>query len=173
MRVYLGLGANLGNRLRNLQGALALLSSLAEIRAVASLYQSPAAGPSGQQPYWNSVVQVDTALDLTALLAAIKRFEHVMGRRPARRWDSRPLDIDILLAGAVSNTADLVVPHPRLAERDFVLAPLAEVAADVVHPVLGVTLHTLHARIASGTLTEVAGPEWVRAAYLREPSSER
>ncbi len=170
MLVHLGLGSNLGNRLGNLQAGLRCLRPAARVEAVSSLYQSEPVGPPGQPSYWNAAVQVETSLAPRELLRLIKRIEWAMGRRPGAVWGSRPLDLDILLAGGLTvDEPDLAVPHPRLAERGFVLVPLAEIAPDVEHPVLRRSLIALRDDIGDAGLTTIAGPEWLTARYLREP----
>jgi len=165
--VYLGLGANLGNRLRNLQAGLGALAPGARTLAVSSLYETEPVGPSGQPPYWNAAALVETALDPRDLLTLLKRVEWQMGRRLGERWGPRPLDLDILLADTVVRSSDLVVPHPRLAERPFVLVPLAELAPEVVHPLLGRTVEELRVQIGAAGLRRVAGPEWLSACEVR------
>jgi 2-amino-4-hydroxy-6-hydroxymethyldihydropteridine diphosphokinase len=165
--LYLGLGANLGNRLRNLQAGLRALAPEARTLSVSSLYETEPVGPAGQPPYWNAVALVETALSLREFLALLKHVEWQMGRRPGPRWGPRPLDLDILLADTVMEAPDLVVPHPGLAERPFVLVPLAELAADVVHPLLGRTVGELRARAGAEGVRRLAGPEWLSARDLR------
>jgi 2-amino-4-hydroxy-6-hydroxymethyldihydropteridine diphosphokinase len=139
-RVFLGLGANVGNRTRNLLLALRLLEPQCRIVAVSSLYRSEAVVLEGQAPgpdYENAVCEVETELPPQDLLALAKEIEHEIGRRPAPRWAPRPIDIDVLLYGdEVVDTPELVVPHPLLHKRGFVLAPLAELAPEARHPVL-------------------------------------
>ncbi|MER3420792.1 MAG: 2-amino-4-hydroxy-6-hydroxymethyldihydropteridine diphosphokinase [Chloroflexota bacterium] len=165
--LYLGLGANLGNRLRNLQAGLRALAPAARTLVVSSLYETEPVGSVGQPPYWNAVARVETALTLSDLLALLKRVERQMGRRPGPRWGPRPLDLDILLADLVVQTPDLVVPHPRLAERPFVLVPLAELAADVVHPLLRRSIGELRAQAGEEGVRRLTGPEWLSARDLR------
>jgi 2-amino-4-hydroxy-6-hydroxymethyldihydropteridine diphosphokinase len=135
--VILGLGSNIGDRVTNLRDAIA---GLAE-RGVAfvgasSLWETPPM-PADQPWYYNGVVVAETALEPEALLDVAKEVEHLAGRRPNRHWGPRPLDIDILFYGDERVATDrLTVPHPGIAERGFVLAPLAEAWQGEL-PVLG------------------------------------
>jgi 2-amino-4-hydroxy-6-hydroxymethyldihydropteridine diphosphokinase len=172
MDVYLGLGSNLGNRLRNLQSGLSLLTPEAGVVAVSSLYESEPVGVPGQQPYWNAAARLSTDLPARELLRRLKRAEWLMGRRPGTVWSSRPLDMDILLYGELAITEpDLQIPHAHLHERDFVLVPLAEIASGTVHPTRGTTILALRDAVLSTGLTRIAGPEWLTAGYLGEPAS--
>ncbi len=131
MRALLGLGSNLGDRHATLRDAVA---SLHGVVAVSSVYETePVGGPSGQDDHLNLVVELDTQLSPRQLLAVCHRLESAAQRIRAERWGPRTLDVDLLWheAGPVDEP-DLVVPHPRLAERRFVLAPMAEIAPDLV-----------------------------------------
>jgi 2-amino-4-hydroxy-6-hydroxymethyldihydropteridine diphosphokinase len=162
--VYLGLGANLGNRAANLRLALRYVSSLAKVDAVSSLYQTAPVGGEDQPDYYNAVARLTAGLSPEALLDYLKRVEFEIGRRPAPRWSARPIDLDVLLYGErVIETERLVVPHPRLAERAFVLVPLAEMAPDARHPLLGKSAAELLASLDQGELADVrkvAPPGW-------------
>jgi 2-amino-4-hydroxy-6-hydroxymethyldihydropteridine diphosphokinase len=128
VRAYLGIGSNLGDRLAFLQGAvdgLAAADGIAVV-AVSPVYETDPVGPE-QPDYLNAVVAVDTTLDAHALLAVGQRLEAEAHRVRGERWGPRTLDVDVLLFGDEHIDApDLVVPHPRWHERDFVLAPLAD-----------------------------------------------
>lgn len=124
------LGGNLGDRRRRLREALARIKALAGTRLTARsrVYETAPVGPS-DKPYLNLVVAVRTTLSPMGLLVELKRLEALAGRRPAKRWTARNLDIDLLKYGALRlRTPWLEVPHPRILERAFVLAPLAELA---------------------------------------------
>jgi 2-amino-4-hydroxy-6-hydroxymethyldihydropteridine diphosphokinase len=167
MQVYLALGANLGNRLANLQDGLRLLGDRARVERVSSLYETGAVGPAGQPPYWNAAALVETDLAPRDLLTLVKRIEWAMGRRPGERWGPRPLDIDLLFVGDRHIAEpDLEIPHPRIAERAFVVVPLADIAGDVVHPVLGQTVAALRAAVDDADVRRIAGPEWLSPRYL-------
>ena len=131
MRAYLGLGSNLGDREAHLRRAVA---SLEEGVAVSGAYETePLGGPGGQGPYLNAVVALETERSPRALLVECQRLEAVAGRVRAQRWGPRTLDADVLLVGdLVVAEVDLVVPHPRMWARRFVLAPLAELDPSLV-----------------------------------------
>ncbi|MCY3507208.1 MAG: 2-amino-4-hydroxy-6-hydroxymethyldihydropteridine diphosphokinase [Chloroflexi bacterium] len=133
----LALGSNLGDRPTNLRAAFDLLEELgATPTRVSAVWDTPPFPPD-QPRYLNAVVAVETDLDPEALLAVAKEIEHLLGRRPTGRWRPRPIDIDLLFCGEREvATETLTVPHPRIAERAFVLLPLAEVLEGPL-PVLG------------------------------------
>jgi 2-amino-4-hydroxy-6-hydroxymethyldihydropteridine diphosphokinase len=128
-----GLGSNVGDRLANLRHAVTLLEDTEDIDVAAAsrVYETNAVGPP-QPDFLNAVIEVRTALSADALLKRLKAVEREIGRSPSERWGPREIDLDLLTYGEASiEDADLVVPHPRMAERAFVLVPLAEIAADV------------------------------------------
>ncbi len=163
MRVYLGLGSNLGDRERNLAQAVRLLSRTPGVNVVArsSLWKSAPVGPP-QPDYLNAAVEVDTTLDAPRLLAACKAIERELGREPGGpRWGPRTVDIDLLLADAIVAEPDLQVPHLELHKRAFALLPLCELAPfDAVHPVLGQPLKALLAAVSEQAV-ERAGEFYV------------
>ena len=133
MRAFLGLGSNLGDRWGYLRAAVA---ALPDVVAVSPVYETePVGGPGGQGPYLNLVVELDTDLAPRSLLDLAGSLEEAAGRVRAERWGPRTLDVDVLLVGDLTvDEPDLVVPHPRMWERAFVLAPLADLAPELVPP---------------------------------------
>jgi 2-amino-4-hydroxy-6-hydroxymethyldihydropteridine diphosphokinase len=125
---YLGLGSNIGDRLGHLVGALAGLERLGSATRASSVYETePVGGPSGQRPYLNLVARLETACSALELLGAAQQLERAAGRERTARFGPRTLDVDLLLLDDLRiDEPDLVVPHPRMYERAFVLAPLEE-----------------------------------------------
>ena len=142
--VYLSLGSNLGNRQENLDRALKLLSERMRIGKVSSIYDTEAVGPITQPNFLNLACEAFTHLTPEGLMALAKGIEQKMGRY-SRSGEPRVIDIDIILYGDhVVDTKGLVIPHPHMQERSFVLIPLAEIAPEVVHPVLKKTMKELN-----------------------------
>jgi 2-amino-4-hydroxy-6-hydroxymethyldihydropteridine diphosphokinase len=160
--VYLALGANLGDRRANLIAALEALPPLVRVDGVSALYESPPQPPAPPPAYLNAAARVETALEPEALLAYLKQIEHDLGRRPATRWAPRPIDLDIALYGdRVFETDSLQIPHPRLAQRAFVLRPLLDLDPDLTHPAAGARLDAMLQRIGQEGLVEVGWDGWI------------
>lgn len=159
---YIGLGANLGDRLATLREAVRRLGDVGIVTGVSSLYETAPVGYAAQPAFLNAVVELQTTLDAERLVQAILLIEASLGRTRSFRNAPRTLDLDLLLLGDAMVARDGAhVPHPRLQERAFVLAPLAEIAADCVHPVLDRTIQDLYSALEStGGVERVAGPEW-------------
>jgi 2-amino-4-hydroxy-6-hydroxymethyldihydropteridine diphosphokinase len=154
--VYLGLGSNVGSREGNLRQALKFLNGHADaVQEVSPVYETDPVGFADQESFLNCVCRFETELKPKDLLSTIKGIEGLVGRTPTFPNGPREIDIDILLYGDVVMASELLtIPHPRMAERAFVLVPLADIAPDVAHSVSGQTVAEL--------LTAVDGIEGVR-----------
>ena len=155
--VYLCLGANLGEREKNLAQALTLLSQKVKLEKVSSIYESEPIGYKEQPFFLNLACQIGTDLTPEELLHLAKTIEGKMGRVHSFRNAPRPIDIDIILYDdQIIDTHDLTIPHPRMIERAFVLVPLAEIAPAVVHPEAGRSIAELAASVAKNSIVK----EW-------------
>ena len=167
---FLGLGANIGDRLATLRAAVLALTEHAALSIdptadVASLYETePVGGPSDQPVFLNSVVRVRTSLSPRQLLELALSIEKGLGRVRGESCGPRTLDLDVLLFDdVVTEDGTLTLPHARMHERAFVLLPLSELAPDVRHPTLGLTVRELARRAALGgsvVLEPIHGPAW-------------
>jgi 2-amino-4-hydroxy-6-hydroxymethyldihydropteridine diphosphokinase len=135
-RAFIGLGSNLGDRRAHLRAAIEGLEAAGDVVAVSPLYETaPVGGPAGQDDYLNVVVELRTADSPRALLERGRALEAAAHRERTERWGPRTLDADVLwVEGEEVDEPDLTVPHPRLWERRFVTAPLADLAPDLVTP---------------------------------------
>jgi 2-amino-4-hydroxy-6-hydroxymethyldihydropteridine diphosphokinase len=140
-RAYIGLGTNLGERLTNLNQAVCLLSQHIKISKTSVVYETEPEGFKGQPDFLNCVVLADVDVDARELLAILKDMERLMGRVDSFPGGPRLIDADLLFYGwETVNQPGLVIPHPRIRQRLFVLVPMAEIAADFTHPVLHKTI---------------------------------
>jgi 2-amino-4-hydroxy-6-hydroxymethyldihydropteridine diphosphokinase len=167
----IGLGSNLGDRRALLRQALAAIDDHAELqlRETSTLRETPpAGGPPGQDPFLNAAATVETALEPAALLSVLQRIEDDLGRRRTQRWGPRTVDLDLLLYDdVVAEGPELVLPHPRMAWRRFVLEPAAEVAAAMLHPTTGRTVGQLLAHLnRTPFYVALAGPIGVGKTHL-------
>lgn len=150
---YIGLGTNLGDRELKLLSAIAELGRLpgTRVTALSHFYETEPVGGVAQDDFYNAAARIATTLRPLELLAELQRIEtEVFHRTPSLRWGPRSMDLDILLYGDLVLTGEkLTVPHPRLAERRFVLQPLADIAPALVHPSLGSSIAELLASLAT------------------------
>ncbi len=141
MICYIGLGVNLGDRAANLANARSALSPAVRILRSSSIYETEPWGFRDQPAFLNQALEAETGLAPLDLLAYLKQIEAALGRQPTFRYGPRLIDMDILLYGdLIVSLPGLEIPHPRLAERAFVLAPLAELAPDLRPPQSGKTI---------------------------------
>jgi len=136
---YVGLGSNVGDRLDNLRTAAQMLSrGGSRVTVASSVYETEPVGYADQDWFLNAVVGAEVALGVHEFHALLKRIEVQMGRKSRHRWGPREIDLDLLLFGdEIVNEARLVMPHARMHERGFVMQPIAEIASETTHPVIG------------------------------------
>ena len=144
-KVFIGIGSNLGNRETHCSNAINLLieSGISVLKRSAMIETKPW-GVTDQPVFLNMVIEIETGLQPHELLTLLKKTERAVGRTDTVRWGPRVIDLDILLYDdSVLKTPDLEIPHPLMSEREFVLRPLAEIAPDIIHPVLRKSIKTL------------------------------
>lgn len=156
----IALGANLGEPRATLSWAKEQLATVGTVVAASRLYRTaPVGGPPGQADYLNAAVALRTPLAPPELLAALLSFERAAGRERRERWGPRVLDLDLLAVGSRAlRTKELELPHPRLLERAFVLAPLAEVAPDWVHPERGLCVRDALGQVSAAGVVALGDP---------------
>ncbi len=151
--IYLGLGTNLGDRQHNLSAAVKGLAPKVTVTAQSKVYETPAWGYEDQPAFLNAAVKAETELHPEELLAFLKELEVKLGRTATFRWGPRLIDIDILFYDdLVAESPTLVVPHPHLQERAFVLLPLLDIAPDMLHPVIGKTVRQMLETLGTGDI---------------------
>ena len=142
--IFLALGSNLGDRAANLEAAIAALAPDVEVLERSPVYESDPKYVTDQPPFLNMALRGRTGLDAAALLRRLKDIEAALGRKPTARYGPRVIDLDIVFYGdEIVETPDLVVPHPAMSERAFVLRPLADLAPDKRHPATGRTVRDM------------------------------
>lgn len=157
--IYIGLGSNLGDRVARLREAVVRLSQIIDVTHVSRLYVHAPLGYVSDDAFINAVVEGRTAIKPLDLLAELQKIERAMGRRRGIQYGPRPIDLDILLYGAAQiESLELTIPHPRLAERAFVLKPLAELAPNLMHPVLYYTVSQLLANVDDAAQVKLYEP---------------
>ena len=168
-RIFVGVGSNEGDRLATISRGVQALGAIAGVRIIqmALVAETTPVGGPPQGPYLNTVVEVDTTIPPRELLQSLKAIERQLGRKPSNvRWAPRPIDLDLLLYGdVIIREPDLEVPHPRMHERRFVLEPLAQLAPDVMHPVLKQSVASLLARLPAAP-SPSSGPGSAQAGLL-------
>jgi 2-amino-4-hydroxy-6-hydroxymethyldihydropteridine diphosphokinase len=158
--VYLGLGANLGDRAAMIRRARGRLAPAVEVVRCSRLYETPAWGVTDQPPFLNAVCHGRTALTPLDLLAYLKDLERDLGRVATTRWGPRVIDLDMLFFDdLILNTPDLTIPHPLVHERAFVLIPLQELAPDYRHPVLGASIAALASAMPDSDM-RICAQDW-------------
>ena len=165
IEAYLGLGSNLGDRVRNLDRARTLLEGIAEDLLMSSIYETSPQGFSAQPAFVNAACRLWTRLAPFHLMGKLQEIQTLLGGQRAFVNGPRILDLDILFYGrSVMSTPVLTIPHPRMAGREFVLAPLAEIAPGLLHPVLKVTVTNLLERlpegVGAGRAVRLYAPRW-------------
>jgi 2-amino-4-hydroxy-6-hydroxymethyldihydropteridine diphosphokinase len=146
VNAYVGIGSNLGDKADFCLRAVRLVNRMEGCRVctVSSLYRTEPVGVQGHDWYLNCVIGVHTVLSPNVLLQRLLALESALGRIRTKKLQPRVIDLDLLMFGpAVINTPDLIIPHPRMHMRRFVMAPMAEIAPDLIHPVLGLSVEKL------------------------------
>jgi 2-amino-4-hydroxy-6-hydroxymethyldihydropteridine diphosphokinase len=144
---YLSLGTNLGNKVENLKNALHHISLFSAIKKVSSVYETEPWGYQSNNSFYNICIEIETLLEAHTLLENLLSIESHLGRSRSLHYTDRIIDIDILLYNNMQiETDNLKVPHPHLHKRNFVLNPLVQIAADVIHPIFKISIQELYSQ---------------------------
>lgn len=158
--VHVALGSNLGDRMKVIETAIDLMSSIEsiQVKRCSGVYETEPEGPSTNR-YYNMAVEVLSTLDPLEMLSTLKAIEARMGRKETIRWGDRIIDLDIVLWGSrIIESPALTIPHPRMHQREFVLRPLGDLRPRAVHPVLGKTMAELFSGLERRTARMVLAP---------------
>jgi 2-amino-4-hydroxy-6-hydroxymethyldihydropteridine diphosphokinase len=154
---FIGIGSNLGDSLRNCKTAIEFISRIRglELQTVSSFYKTEPVGIEAQNFFINAVVEIRTILSPTSLFEALQEIEKNMGRERKIKGGPRVIDLDLLFYGQnVVNEADLIIPHPEIQKRRFVLEPLSEIASYFIHPAFGISVHGLKNRLTDDKIVK-------------------
>lgn len=149
-KVYLGIGSNLGDRLSNIKKACILLAENKNIKIIqqSSIYETVPVGYKDQPDFLNGVIEIQTSLPPRRLLKVLKNIEKKLGRTKSIKWGPRTIDLDILLyEDKVVKNGTLIIPHPEMYKREFILVPLAEIASEIIHPLKKKTILELYKKL--------------------------
>ena len=158
---YIGFGSNIDDRFNYIAQALRLLleADSVSLIQISSLYETEPVGYEEQGWFLNGVVAVETDLSVHQLLALLKGIEQLVGRQHRARWGPREVDLDLLIYDQCCiNTSNLIVPHPEMHRRSFVLVPFAEIAPDVLHPIFQQNIRTLLSNLNDEKAVKLAAP---------------
>ncbi len=160
--VFLGLGSNIGDRLKFLSSAVQKISENenCKIIRISSVYESKPLGPENQNDYLNMAIKMETAFDVSGLFDFVKSIEREIGRNKTIRWGAREIDIDILFFDDLIFSGEkIIVPHPEIIHRDFVLLPLKEIDSDFIHPLNNRSISELAEKLQTTYVYNVFGNE--------------
>ena len=160
-KAFIGIGSNIGVPAENCQKAIRLLKATAEIKVVAQscLYESEPVGKTDQNWFVNAVVAIRTSLTAEALLNTVLSIEKDLGRERREKWGPRIIDLDLLAyENYVTSSMSLILPHPEMTKRRFVLLPLSEFAGDYMHPVENKSIHDLLSKLPDSPQVRKVSP---------------